>query len=179
LPLYQKKLNQSEKQRKLEADLPWLSSLEAFLSLCSYKKLKVHSDHFIGKNLGIVENQVKLGLKLLIENESISKISGKYQLNVKRVDMESESLKESAVLGRHLTEMALRRFNTLDCVPKSKRGWAYRVFPASEDAQKKIRAKINALYGDIHRIIAEDAGSDKTLVQYFLIHFFDHEEFLI
>lgn len=164
------------KQISLESNFPWLSALEAWLEHKDYKNLETHSDEFLAHHLDMSIDQIKYGIRLLLENKAIHFEDNKYKLNVKRVDMENDTKVESAKLAKYWTAQALNRFSTVDGVPTSGKGWSYRIFPASKKAQEEIRKKILQLYGDIHQLLVEDGERDKECVQVFLLHFFEANE---
>ncbi|MCB0391202.1 MAG: DUF4423 domain-containing protein [Bdellovibrionales bacterium] len=170
-------INKFLNQRQLEATYPWLSAIEAFLELREYKQLDSHSHQLIADRLNLPIKTVEFSLQLLEENNVIEKQKGKYQLNLKRVDMESATKVESASLAKYWTDKAVERFSTIDGVPSSGAGWSYRIFPVSKVAREEIRQKISKLYGEIHQILTEDGSRDKEFVQIYLLHYFDTDEF--
>lgn len=166
-----------EKQRSLEARFPWLSSIEAAIELRAYKQALTHDLKILSELTGLPEKKIDLGLQLLLENGAIEKEEEKYQLNIKRVDMESGALADSAALAKYWTEKALHRFDTFDGVPTSRKGWAYRIFPVSNQGQEKIRDLIRGFVGDLHSLLVDDAKYDREHIQVIMLHSFDLQEF--
>lgn len=175
-PLISRKVKSYSIQRNLEAQFPWLASLEAALELRDYKSSTIHSDVLLANLTGLPVSSVRVGLKLLQDNEAITWSNNKFHLVMKRIDMESPSLFESAQLARHWTEKSLQRFETPDGVPQSKKGFAYRIYPASKKSQQQILEKARQFVGDIHRILNEDADEPKESIDIFLLHMFSLDE---
>lgn len=164
-------------QRNLEAEFPWLAAIEAILEHRDYKKLSKHDPQFFVDKLGISAAVIEKSIALLEKNGAVELVNNKYQLNQKRVDMEGPTLMESAKLAKFWTKMALERFNTLDGVPASGKGWTYRIFACSREAQLKIKYKMIEFYGDVHKILLDDGLDNIELAQVVMVHFFDNEEF--
>lgn len=164
------------RQVHLEGDFPWLSTIEACLETKQYKKLASHSDKFIANQLGLSTAAVKQGLNLLIENQAITKIADKYELNFKRVDMET-SIVDSAKFANFWTRICTKRYNTIDGVPSTRKGWSSRVFPVSEEAHDEIVRLKDRFISDMTSVLQRDSERTKTKVQVFILHFFSNEEF--
>lgn len=169
------RVRKSVEQPSIEADYPWLSAIEAFLETTHYRNARKHSDALIADQLGLSLSGVKTGLKILLENEMINFVDGKYGLNARRIDFLNAS--DSARFARYWNEVAIERFSTPNSIPSSGRGWASRVVPLSEEAHFAIIQLRQKFYNDLSRILQEDGGTEKTRVTVMVDHSFDHTEF--
>lgn len=171
-----KEIYQMKNQVHLEGDFPWLSAIEAYIETRNYKKNKIHSDKEIAVQLGLAIHEVREGINLLVENEAILKVEGKYILNLKRVDLETQ-VEDSARFAHFWTEVSARRYETPDSVPRSRRGWSSRVVPVSNEAYEELW-KIRTFFLDqMSKVLAEDRQRPKDKVQVFIMHLFDQHEF--
>ncbi len=163
------------RQVQLESAFPWLSSLEACIELDAYKQLSEHNDLFIAEILGLSEKQVRAGLKMLVENETILREGEKYVLNIKRVDLQS-NIEESAKFAKFWSEISLRRFQTADGVPSSRKGFANRVTPVSAEAMQKIHELRFKFYEEMNKVFQSDGDRPKEHILVFNMHVFDNDE---
>lgn len=168
-------INQSLTQVNLEGDHPWLSTIEAYLETTQYQNSQTHSNKDIAKHLGLNIADVELGLQLLLNNNAIFKDGGKYKLNIKRVDLETNII-DSARFAKFWTNICLKRYSTFDGVPPSRKGWSSRVFPVSNKADDEIRALMKKMESEMARILQADEKLAKDKVRVFILHYFDQEE---
>lgn len=169
-------IERSTSQVAIEGTYPWISAIEAFLETDEYQRLEYHSDKEVANYLGISISEAKYGIKLLLENKAIVKEDSKFRLNVKSVDLDT-NITDSAKFAKFWTHISLKRYLTKDGVPQSKKGWASRVFPVSEEADKEIRDLTLKLANDIAGILHADQSRVKNKVRIFILHYFDHQEF--
>lgn len=175
-PIFKKEIARMRSQLRLESEFPWLSAIEAYLETEEYRQLKRHSDRAVAMGLGLSMAEVRQGMSLLLENRTIERLGDKYILSLKRVDLEADIV-GSAKFARYWTEKALQRYSTTDGVPSSRRGWSSRVFPVSETARDELRKLTQSFIGEMANILLQDGKREKSRVQVFLMHFFDHQEF--
>ena len=174
-PRTQRQIRAIKQQLRNEADTPWLSAVEAALETRIYKFAAHHEDEIISTLLGLPRPVVVDALKTLAASGAIELKDGKYALSVKRVDMEGD-LSASARLARFWTALTLHRFDTPDGIPSSRRGWTYRIFPVSAQAQQELREAVRQLSGRITESATRDRDREKTSVQVLMMHLFDDEE---
>lgn len=175
-PVFRDEIGRMRSQLHLESEFPWLGAIEAYLETTEYTRLKRHSDRAVAVGLGLSLAEVRQGLNLLATNKTIERLGDKYVLNLKRVDLEADIV-GSAKFARYWTEKALSRYSTADGVPHSRRGWSSRVFPVSETARGELRALSQSFVAEMTSILLQDEKREKSKVQVFLMHFFDHQEF--
>ncbi|OYZ13625.1 MAG: hypothetical protein B7Y39_17235 [Bdellovibrio sp. 28-41-41] len=164
------------RQVHLEGDFPWLSTIEAYIETSDYKTRKFHSDKELAGELGLSISDIKSGLKLLLENQTIVQVGDKYKLNLKRVDMET-NIEDSARFAAFWTRVCAERYNTIDGVPQSRRGWSSRVFPVSNEGFEEIERARTEFINKMSKILSEDRSRKKDKVQIFILHLFDQHEF--
>lgn len=169
-------IKKDQKAVKFEANNPFLCVIESLLESKGYRALSEHSDQFLANCIGVSKGEIRKSLNLLTQNESITVLNKKYVLVSKRVDMES-SIEDSAHLAKFWTQMCVQRFNTHDGVPPSRKGWSYRIFPASDSAVLQIRQKIQDFVGALNNIIINDNIEERNQVRVIMLHHFDHHEF--
>lgn len=165
-------ISQPKKYIHIEGSNPWLAAVEVSLQLDDYLKLEEHSDELISAKTGLDVQKVREGIRSLLEEGAIRIEGKKYASNVRNIDL-GPDLRMSSLFMKYWTLQACKRFETIDGVPLSRKGWSCRVFAASDEAIEKVRAIHADFSAELSRIFIEDETRKKENVEVVLLHHFN------
>lgn len=181
VPTLKLKYQETLAQKKVEAQFPFASAIEAALQLEDYKKLNKHSDKWISDRILVSEDLVKKAIVALVNANTISQENNKFIVHNKWITIPGLPLSEAVKIDHYWTKRCLDRYQGKNRIPHSPAPElntnlrAFRVAAMSEKAAFKIQKLLRKTNYELLKIIQEDCDSPKKIGVY-VNHFFDVQD---
>lgn len=159
LPAIAREWEQLETARRAAFEVPWTQAVLRALELTDYSLLPKHQRGWIGKRIGISEEEEQRCLRLLAQTGQIRQRRGRWELRqVMAVDTRRDAQSERLTKA-WWTERALERLGA-----GAPGIFSYNVFAVSEPDFARINDLYRAYFRQVRSIIAQSEPSERVVL---------------